>query len=77
MDLRFYFNKIREISTTIPSDFVSVISLETPDGGRAGVISEVTRRDAAKLIAEGRAHLAQPEAAAPSATPARKEKQEG
>ena len=60
MDLRFYFNKIREISSSIPADFVSVISLETSDGGRAGVVSEVSRRDAARLIAEGRARLIQP-----------------
>ena len=35
-----------------------VISLETPDGGKAGVPTEVSRRNAARLIVEGWAELA-------------------
>ncbi|MCU1294029.1 MAG: hypothetical protein JWP08_2879 [Bryobacterales bacterium] len=35
-----------------------MISLETADGGKAGVASEVGRSNAAKLIVEGRAVLA-------------------
>ena len=34
-----------------------VVSCETPDGGRAGVKTEVPRAIAAKLVVEGRARL--------------------
>ena len=35
-----------------------VVSLETSDGGRAGVLCEVSRTVAAKMIVDGRAVLA-------------------
>lgn len=57
MDLRQYFRKIREIEANMPDQHVFVTSLETPDGGRAGVITEVPREVAAKMITEGRAQL--------------------
>jgi hypothetical protein len=41
-----------------------VISLETADGGKAGVASEVSRLTAAKMIIEGRAVLADEKEAA-------------
>ncbi len=63
MNLRAYYKKIREVEHSIPEEFTIVTSLETPDGGRAGVCTEVTRAQAAKLIVEGRARLStQPEA---------------
>ncbi|MCL5744213.1 MAG: hypothetical protein M1541_09860 [Acidobacteria bacterium] len=37
---------------------VVVVSLETPDGGKAGVRTEVSRQTAAKMLVEGRARLA-------------------
>ena len=40
-----------------------LVSLETPDGGRPGVRTEVPRRIAAKLIVEGGARLATTEEA--------------
>jgi hypothetical protein len=57
MDLKQYFKKVREIEASIKEPYVLVSSLETPDGGKAGVISEVTRAVAATIIAEGRAAL--------------------
>ena len=61
MDLRQYFRKIEELKTTMTDGYQMVVSLETPDGGKAGLVSEVSRANAAKLIAEGRAVLASEE----------------
>lgn len=58
MDLKQYFRKMREIEASIKEPYVLVCSLETPDGGKAGLISEVSREMAARIIAEGRATLA-------------------
>jgi hypothetical protein len=58
MDLRAYYKRIREVENAISAPFVLVISLDTPDGGKAGTKSEVARGVAAKLIAESRARLA-------------------
>ncbi len=57
MDVRQYFRKLREVEAAIPEQFACVTSLENPDGGKAGVVSEVTRELAAKLVVEGRAIL--------------------
>ena len=57
MDLRQYFRRIREVESSMPDAHVFVTSLETPDGGRAGVVTEVPRDIAAKMITEGRALL--------------------
>ena len=61
MDMRIYYRKIHEIEQGLPGDFVVVISLETPEGGKAGVPAEVSRRNAARLIVEGRARAASAE----------------
>ncbi|HEV2688474.1 MAG TPA: hypothetical protein VGV35_07960, partial [Bryobacteraceae bacterium] len=45
----------------IADPHVVVISHETPDGGKAGQKTEVSRHAAARLVVEGRAHLASPE----------------
>ena len=58
MDLKQYYRKMREVEATLGSQDVLVVSLETPDGGRAGVVSEVSKSTAAKLIVEGRAVVA-------------------
>lgn len=58
MDIRIYFQKIRETECSITSEFPVVCSLETMDGGRPGVLTEVPKHTAAKLIVEGRARLA-------------------
>jgi len=58
MDLRAYYKKVREVEATIPSDHVVLVSLATPEGGKPGIRTEAPRAIAAKLIAEGRARLA-------------------
>ena len=63
MDLRAFYQKIREIEETIDEQYAVVVSQVTPDGGRAGVVSEVARFTAARLVAEQRARLATPEEA--------------
>jgi hypothetical protein len=58
MDVKQYYRKIREAESRIIEDFPLVVSLETADGGKAGVVSEVSRGNAAKMMVEGRAALA-------------------
>lgn len=58
MDLRIYYRKIREVESGLPGEFVVLVSQETADGGKAGVMTEVPRYSAAKLIVENRARLA-------------------
>ena len=53
-----YFQKLEEAESTITRSHVVVVSESTPDGGKAGVMSEVSRAVAAQLITEGRARLA-------------------
>ena len=63
MDLQIYYRKIRELEDTLKDPSVVVVSLETPDGGRAGVRTEVPRRIAAKMMVEGAVRLATAEEA--------------
>ncbi|MCC6389523.1 MAG: hypothetical protein IT167_02885 [Bryobacterales bacterium] len=58
MDLKSYYHQIRERAAELSGDFLVVASLATPDGGKAGVLTEVTRQQAAKLIVERRARPA-------------------
>jgi hypothetical protein len=64
MDLRVFFQKLRKIEQEIVEAHVVVVSHETPDGGRAGQFTEVSRSTAARLILEGHAHLATKEESA-------------
>ena len=61
MDLRAYYRKVREVEASISEEHVVLVSLATPEGGKAGVRTEAPRAIAAKLIAEGRARLANAE----------------
>ena len=61
MDVRAYYQKIRKVEAEIPEPYVVVVSRETPDGGKAGVLTEVSRALAAKLIVEDQAAQATPE----------------
>jgi hypothetical protein len=61
MDLLAYYEKIRKIEALIEAGFAVVNSRATPDGGRAGVKTELPRAMAARLIADGKADLATPE----------------
>ena len=61
MDLKLYYQKIRDLERDFKADCAVVVSLETPDGGKAGVQTEVPARTAAKMIVEGRARPASAE----------------
>jgi hypothetical protein len=61
MNLRDYFHEINAQEVAIEDEFVFVISLKTETGGRAGVVSQVSRSTAAKMIVERAARLASPE----------------
>lgn len=61
MDLKQYFRRLREIEESFVDKYPVVISLETPDGGKAGLITETSRHVAAKMIVESRAVLANSE----------------
>jgi len=61
MDVRAYYRKIRETEATLKGEHFVVVSLETSEGGKPGVRTEVSRPTAAKLIAESRARLASDE----------------
>jgi len=58
MDLKTYYQKIRDTEATISAEYVVTISKATDDGGKSGVAVEVTRQLAAKMLVEGSAELA-------------------
>lgn len=64
MDLREYYANIRRIEKEIAEPLVVIVSRRTGDGGRRGVMSEVPRELAARMIADGKAELADAESAA-------------
>lgn len=64
MDLKNYYRKIREVAATISDEWAVVSSRATPDGGHPGVLAEVPRGVAARMVAEGTAELATAEQAA-------------
>lgn len=53
MDLKHYYQKIRNLEATMTGTSVIVKSLETPDGGRAGTFTEVPPRVAARMVVDG------------------------
>jgi hypothetical protein len=58
MDLRVYYQKIREIEASIAGEYPVIVSKDTGDGGREGTKTEVPRKLAAKMVVEGQARLA-------------------
>jgi hypothetical protein len=58
MDLKIYYQKIRDARRQIGDEFPIVVSNETPDGGKKGRLTEVTRDLAAKMLVDGTAKLA-------------------
>ena len=58
MDLKTYYQKIRDTEATIPGQYAVVVSRATDDGGKGGVTVEVPRPVAAKMVVEGSAVLA-------------------
>lgn len=63
MNLRDYYNTIRSIAASIETEFAVVVSVLTSDGGQPGVMTEVRRDQAARLVAENKAVLATPDQA--------------
>ena len=57
MDLRGYYQKVREMEGALLEPCV-VVSHATTDGGKAGVRMEVARRTAARMIVDGVARAA-------------------
>ncbi len=53
MDLRAYYQKIRETEAGLADPFPVVVSCETSDGGKTGICIEVSRPLAAKMIVDG------------------------
>lgn len=58
MDLKDFYKTIRDLESGIEEAFPLIVSFTTTNGGRAGVVTEVTRYAAARAIVEGRARLA-------------------
>jgi hypothetical protein len=63
MDLRAYYRKVRDAEATLTGEHFVMVSLETSEGGKEGVRTQVPRAIAAKLIAEVRARVATDEEA--------------
>jgi hypothetical protein len=63
MDLRAYYQKIRETEAKITEAFPVVVGCDSQNAGRAGVCTEVSRAVAAKMFAEGTARQATPDEA--------------
>jgi hypothetical protein len=63
MDMKVYYQKLREIEKTIPAEGAVLVSQATPDGGKAGVRTEAPPYTAAKMIVDGVARLATEEEA--------------
>jgi len=61
MDLRMFYQKLRKLELEITAAHVVVVSQDTPDGGKTGQKTEVSRSMASRLIVEGRARLASAE----------------
>ena len=58
MDLKVFYQKMRKLEQEITSDHIVVVSLETSDGGKPGIKTEVSRENAARMMVEGRCRLA-------------------
>jgi hypothetical protein len=61
MDLRLFYQRVRETETAIAEEFPVIVSKETGDGGKEGAMTEVPRRLAATMVVHGQARLATPE----------------
>ena len=58
MDLRVYYQKIREVEAEVKDDHTVIVSLKGDDGGPEGVKTEVSKSVAARMVVDGRARLA-------------------
>lgn len=64
MDVKTYYQRIRDTEATIATPYAVVVSRPTDDGGKPGVLVEVHRHLAAKMLVEGSAQLAAADQAA-------------
>lgn len=62
MNVKAYYQNIRELERTLTDSFVVIVSHDTSDGGRGGLLTEVPKHLAARMIADDRAHLASEDA---------------
>ena len=53
MDLRAYYQRIREVERSLDDEYPVVKSLATEDGGKDGRLVEVSRAVAARMITDG------------------------
>lgn len=58
MDLRAYYQKVRQTEAAMTSPQVVIFSQATPDGGKAGVVTEVPTLIGARMVVEGSARQA-------------------
>ena len=58
MDLKAYYKKIRDMERDLPTPSVVIASLGTPDGGMAGVVTEVPTAIGARMMIDGIARIA-------------------
>lgn len=63
MDVKQFYQQVRELSAQLPADAIVIKSVSTPNGGKAGVFTEVCRQTAAMQIILGTAVLATAEEA--------------
>ena len=61
MDLQVYYQKLRQTENLLSSGQTYIISIATPDGGKAGVITQTPTPIAARMIVEGSARAADSE----------------
>jgi len=59
MNLKKFYQRIREVEAAVLDAFPIVVSAATPDGGKAGTLVEVSRALAARMIVQGLAQLAE------------------
>lgn len=64
MNVKEYYQRVREVAARMPEDAVIIRSLATANGGKAGVLTEVSRQIAATEIVNGTATLATAEESA-------------
>ena len=58
MDLKVYYQKVRDEQAKITDDYPVVVSESTENGGKAGLAVEVVKSLAARMIVDGTARQA-------------------
>jgi hypothetical protein len=58
MDVRSYYKRVKDTEEALQGSEIVLVSLETPEGGKPGVLTEAPRGVAARMIAERRARVA-------------------